>query len=123
MDWARALEISQALGFAVAMIFRFTPGLKNTVAPKAAFVTTLLVNVVALWQKFVESAGLGMAFLFPDYTSDIAYAGFFGAIKGVVGGLATVAMPVVISFAQTALNRGIWELGGKAVTNGKPPSF
>jgi len=118
MDWKQALLISGSLGFVLAMVLRVIPQVKNTIVPIVGYVTILLANVVLLWQKFVESAGLATVSLQnPDH--DISYAGFFSFLKPVL----VIVQPVAISFVQYFLNRIVHEGAVKPVLFRKEPTL
>ena len=112
MDWTNALAISQSLGFIFAMAARFLPFIPTRITPKVGIVSIFLTNIVLLWQKFVESAGLATASLLgaPDERG-IYMAGFGSILKP----LLTLALPVLLAAAQYAINRLVHEYGIKPV--------
>jgi hypothetical protein len=118
MDWARGLLIASSLGFAVAMVLRIIPQVRNSLVPKVGYITILLANIMLLWQKFLESAGLATASLQnPD--ASIAYASFFSFLKPVV----MIVQPIAISFVQYFVNRLIHEGAVKPVFFNKEPTM
>lgn len=117
MDWARGLLIASSLGFAVAMVLRIIPQVRNSLIPKVGYITILLTNVVLLWQKFLESAGLATVTMTnPD--PSVAYAGFFSFLKPVI----MIVQPIAISFVQYFVNRLIHEGAVKPVFFNKEPT-
>ena len=121
MDLTHALAVSQALGFAVAFVCRYSPGLKNKITPAVGYVTLLLTNIGLLWQKFVETADVG-AIALTQHVSGVAYAGFFSILSAVVlKPILTLAQPLVLTVAQLALNRLFHEVGIKAVVGSSSP--
>jgi len=116
MDWAHAVGISQSLGFAFAMLARFVPFIPTRIAPKVGIVTIFLTNIMMLWSKFVESAGIATTALMEPITEHGVYMAGFGSILGLIlKPILIVAQPIALSAGQYWLNRLFHEGGIKAV--------
>jgi hypothetical protein len=115
VDWTQAIAISQSLGFVFAMAARFVPFIPTKITPKVGIITIFLTNVMMLWSKFVESAGVAtVAILGPDPHSGVALAGF-GWLAVLLKPIIVIAQPALLSAAQFAINRWFHEFGIKAV--------
>lgn len=108
-DMGVAIMVATMIGQFFGFLARSNAKIKNTIAPKVVWVTTLLADLLLVAQQFVDASGI-TTLVSNNFDNGIMLAGF-GALLPVLKLMASACLAV----GQTAVLRWIHENGNKPV--------